>query len=149
MTRHPKSLAACMLLDVEDKAEMFDTTMQEIFRLGTDTVPLHLKLGLWHAELKRTKSKPVLKREEVKVLVMPRQQWLYTLDPDNSRSIQEVRQEVREHVPKYMKLCKGSDRQHEKMSLEEILTLSEKFRGMSRRRPTVKALLVNCGHIFS
>ena len=26
-----------------------------------------------------------------------------------------------------MKLCKGSDRQHEKMSLEEILTLSEKF----------------------
>jgi hypothetical protein len=76
MTRHPKSLAACMLLDGEDKAEIFDTTMQEIFRLGADTVPLHLKLGLWHAELKRTKSKPVLKREEVKVVVMPRQQWL-------------------------------------------------------------------------
>jgi hypothetical protein len=89
MTRHPKSLAACMLLDVEDKAEIFDTTMHEIFRLGADTLPLHLKLGLWHAELIRTKSKPVLKREELKVVVMPRQQWLYKLDPDNSRSIQE------------------------------------------------------------
>ncbi len=103
--------------------------MLEIFRLGADTVPLHLKLrvGLWHAELIRTKSKPVLKREELKIVVMPRQQWLYKLDPDNSRQIQEVRQEVREHVPKFMKLCKGTDRQHETMSLEEILTLSEKF----------------------
>jgi hypothetical protein len=89
--------------------------------------PLHLKLGLWHAELIRTKSKPVLKREELKIVVMPRQQWLYKLDPDNSRPIQEVRQEVPEHVPKYVKLCKETDRQHEIMSLEDILTLSEKI----------------------
>ncbi len=57
MARHPKSFAPWMLIDVEDKAEIFAMTMLEIFGLGADTLPLHLKIGLWQAELIRTNSK--------------------------------------------------------------------------------------------
>jgi hypothetical protein len=71
MARHQKSLATCMLMDVEDKAEIFAITMLEIFRLGEYTIPLHLKIGLWHAKLIRAKSKTVIKRGELKELGMP------------------------------------------------------------------------------
>ncbi len=37
-----------------------------------------------------------------------------------------MRQEVWEFDPAYVRLCKKNDKQHEKMSLEDILRLSEK-----------------------
>jgi hypothetical protein len=66
-----------MLKDVEDKAEIFAVTMLEKFGLGADTLPLHLKTGLWLAELISTKSKPIVQREELKGVVMPCQQWSF------------------------------------------------------------------------
>ncbi len=69
---------------------------------------------------------PIVKREELKGTVVPRQKWLFDseLDPTNSLPVEDVLQEVWEHVPAYMKLCRARDKQHETVTLDEILTLS-------------------------
>ena len=53
MSRHPKSLAVCKLGGASEQVSaLFNATTAEIYDMGDDTSALHIKIGLWHADLK-------------------------------------------------------------------------------------------------
>jgi hypothetical protein len=128
MSRHPKSLAVCKLGGASEQVSaLFNATTAEIYDMGDDTSALHIKIGLWHADLKAKDEHSLLESRTLKSILMPRQSLLFKIDPTNTRPLDEVRKEIWEHASAYKRLRMTGNREHESMTIEEILDLAEMF----------------------
>jgi hypothetical protein len=131
-SRHPKTLAACTLEGASDQVTtLFNATTAEIFEMGDDTTALHIKIGLWHADLKAKDEHALLETRMLKNVIVPRQSLLFKIDPTNSRPLNDVRREIWEHVGAYKRLQMKGNREHETMTVEQILDLAEMYHDIS------------------
>ena len=88
---HPKTLVCTLLLSTSGKEtdKKFFERVHQIMALCEDKTPIHLKIQAWHANNKKfgvTLGPPRL--ENIKELLMPRQQILKAMDPDSSQNLQ-------------------------------------------------------------
>jgi hypothetical protein len=75
---------------------VFNETTFQIYEMVELDALLHLKIGLWHAELIRQGRKPPFQPFYIKRALVPRQSFLKRLNPDNTLSVDEVWDEVLE-----------------------------------------------------
>ena len=90
---HPKTLVCTLLLSTsgKDTEKKFFERAHQIMALCEDKTPIHLKIKAWHANNKRFSVTPVPPRlENFKELLMPRQHILKSIDPDFTKSTDEV-----------------------------------------------------------
>ena len=107
--------------------DLFNSTAAEIYEMGDDTTALHLKLGMWHADLKSKGEESLLERLTIKNVLVPRQSLIFEIDPTNSRPLNEVRNDIWALAGAYRRLQAKGNREHESMTIDEILDLAEKF----------------------
>ena len=131
MDCHPKTLVASIYLEpttAEKKLyDIYNEVTCEIYEMGELNTPLHLKIGLWHAELKRMGRKAPLQPSDIHRVLLPRQSFLKLLDPDNTLSVDEVRDAVIEAHRPFMKLTRRKNKEHQSMTLPELLDTTERF----------------------
>ena len=61
MSRHPKTLALCSLISKgTDLCEVFEAITDEIYCQGPELAPLHVKIEMWHADMKEKGEQCVL-----------------------------------------------------------------------------------------
>ena len=90
---HPKTLACTMLLDTtgKEKDKKFFERVHQIMALCEGTTPIHLKIQAWHRNNKKfgvSQGPPRL--ENFKELLMLRQNILKAIDPDFTKSTDEL-----------------------------------------------------------
>ena len=72
---------------------------------GESGVPLHLKIKAYHVDIARGDTqRPRLKMDDIITMVVPRQLYLKSIDPDGTRLFDEVRAEVKTMTSRYYHL---------------------------------------------
>ena len=87
---HPKSLAVCKIGGVSDHVRDIFHSTTEIYEMGEETTALHIKIGMWHADLESKGETPLLERLAIKNVLVPRQSLLFQVDPTNTRPLNEL-----------------------------------------------------------
>ena len=135
MSRHPKTLALCSLISKSTElSDVFLEITEEIYSgISQELTPLHLKIEMWHSDLKERREHCILEEAtELAALqksrvIVPRQSLLFELDPTNSKTIQDMRVLISEEAVKYPKLLSEKNKDHRGMGLDDILDLAESF----------------------
>ena len=60
-------------------------------------------------------------------VLVPRQSYLFEVDPTNSNTVEDMRVLVMEEALKYARLLSEKNKDHKGMTLDGILDLAEKF----------------------
>ena len=133
MSRHPKTLALCsLIIKSSELCRVFLEITQEIYSLGESLTPLHLKIEMWHAAMVRQHEHCVLEDDaelaalQKSSVLVPRQSYLFELDPTDSKTIQDMRILVMEEALEYTRLLSEKNKDHKGMTLDDILDLAEK-----------------------
>ena len=79
-----------------DKAlKRFEDLVDVVDRCGYDGTPLHLMIKACHADVANgVREKSSLKQSDIKELLMPRDWYLKSIDPDGKRPFGEVKLQV-------------------------------------------------------
>ena len=134
ITRHPKTLSLTVAVSKKPEfAKLVQAVADEIYERGAETTPLHIKIARWHLAMFQQREHCTLLDAEEKLnlmnaqLIMPRQEFLFELDPTGSRTLADMRTLVAEEGRKYLRLIHKGNKDHEGMTLAEILALADKF----------------------
>ena len=131
MNCHPKTLVCTLAIRVKDGVQLklsdiFDSVTQEMYETGDADTPLHLKISKWHSDFNISDCDHQFKEASIGKLLMPSQRLLWELDPEDSREIACVRNEVWAIMADYKRLMKETDVSYKKKKLPELLDLYSK-----------------------
>ena len=88
----------------------WDAITESIHMSGESAVPLHLKIRAYHVDIARgDKRPPGLKMSDILSMVVPRQKYLKSIDPDGTRPFEEVKAEVKAMAQRYYHLVQLDD----------------------------------------
>jgi hypothetical protein len=126
---HPKTLICTILVTTtgRETETRFFNRMQEIMALCEDKTPLHLKIRAWHKNNERMGLSPGPPRiDNCKELLMPRQHLLKTIDPDGTKSVDEVIAHLDPLARQYEMYVINNDYE-QVLDLNDSLTVYESF----------------------
>jgi hypothetical protein len=135
MSRQPKTLYLSFLISKNSglgAIQVYSAVMDEIYSREKLVTQLYLKITMWHSTMRRQLEHCVLRDVHEpaalmkwKVLV-PRQSYIFGLDPTNARSVDELGLLVHEEGKKYIRLMHLGNKDHDWMLLNENLDLAKK-----------------------
>ena len=132
---HPKTLACTFILTGNGKKleSKFAERVLEISAIGETIAPLHIKIEAWHQDNLTNGIKVGYPHmEDIKSVLMPRQHILKTIDPVYSRSVEEVRAELRASKEAYVDLVLNN-RHPADVRITACLDIYETFHHMERK----------------
>ena len=133
---HPKTLSTTFLVRQKDShgrdlAKAFAERVREID--ATEGSALHIKIQTWHENNRIDGIKVGFPQmEDMHVLLMPRQHVLKRIDPTNSKSVEEVRSELRDLSRQYVAVV-INDKRPADMTVSNALDLYETFHHLERK----------------
>ena len=91
-----------MLLACDKALKRFEDLVDIVDRCGYDGAPLHLKIKAYHADVANgVREKSSLKQSDIKELLMPRDWYLKSIDPDGKRPFVEVKLQIVKRAHQY------------------------------------------------
>jgi hypothetical protein len=92
----------------DEVPQLLEDLVQTVHRSGCDGAPLHLKIKAYHDDVaKGLRKKSALKQSNIMELLMPRDWYLKSLDPDGKRPLAEVHRLVSDRADQYWALARA------------------------------------------
>ena len=85
----------------------FEDLVDIVDRCGVDGAPLHLKIKAYHADVAiGVREKSGLKQSHITELLMPRDWYLKSIDPEGKRPFAEVKKQIAKRAHQYYALVR-------------------------------------------
>ena len=122
------------MLWVCDKAlKRFEDLVDIVDRCEYEGAPLHLKIKAYHADVANgVREKSSLKQSDIKELLMPRDWYLKSIDPDGKRPFGEVKLQIVKRAHQYFDLVR-SRKAEGQYELLDALELYKSFHLIQRQ----------------
>ena len=102
---HAKTHSCCILLECSKcSEERYFSLVEEMMACGERTTPLHLKMVINHEKFAARGESVYIDWCDYKLVLVPRQNLLKKLDPDGTRSVAEMREQLRPMANAYERL---------------------------------------------
>ena len=130
---HPKTLACCFIVvgKGSDLGKAYDDINLDIIGCGSDDLALHLKIEAWHEQITAADKTPAFRIGLIRTILMPRQPILKRLDPNNTRSVHDVREDLRIFACKYMSVVMNNKKKASH-TIDGVMEIYEMFHLLSR-----------------
>jgi hypothetical protein len=132
---HSKTLLCTipMAWDKPEADKWFEDLVDTVDRCGYEGAPLHLKLKAYHADVASgVREKSRLKQSHLTELLMPRDWYLKSIDPEGKRPLAEVKTKIEKRALQYYALVRQEKTMGE-YGLLDALDLYESFNLVHRQ----------------